>query len=130
LGPLWPPPLLAERPVAVQVLLVGVLPVTFGLVCGYILESSGTVYLVLQVLGILGGFFAGFEHDTHRGGVLRGVVGGTLFGLSILVGHESHGGGEDHDLLPSPAILLLVLTTGFGVLLGWLGAVLRRRRAG
>jgi len=125
---MWPPPFLADRPVGVQVVLVGIVPVVFGLICGYLLTSSAALYLILQAVALAGGFLAGFEHRTNRGGAQRGAVGGTLFGLAVLVGHELRGDGEDHDLLPSPAILLLVLTTGLGVLVGFLGARLRGGR--
>ena len=44
------PPFLDERPWPVQVILAGIVPMAFGFLCGAILDSSGTVYLALQVL--------------------------------------------------------------------------------
>jgi hypothetical protein len=78
------------------------------------------------VLSIFGGFFAGFEHAGSRGGALRGVVGGTLFGSFILIGHAIHGHDAKADL-PDPHLLLIVATAIFGSILGALGGRTRGR---
>ena len=124
----FPPPLLREWPMPVRVFLTVLLPFGFGFLCGAVLDSSGAVFLILQVLGIAGGFTAGFEHDHWRGGVLRGLCGGALFGVGILVGHAVIG-GSDHGLLPEVQAFQVVITVFFGVLLGYLGSLLRARRA-
>jgi hypothetical protein len=123
----FPPPLLREWPLPVRVVLAGLLPAGFGVLCGALLGSSPTVFLVLQVLGVLGGFAAGFEHDHWRGGVLRGLCGGALFGGFILIGHAVVG-GSDHGLLPAVQAFQILITVFFGTLLGWLGARVRARR--
>ena len=120
------PPFLDERSWPVRVLLAGLVPIGFGFLCGAILDSSGTLYLALQVLAAIGGYFAGFEHDLTHHALLRGIVGGLLFGGFVLIGHHVVG-GEDHGLLPSHEILLLVLTAGFGAVFGMLGARTRMR---
>ena len=74
----FPPPLLREWPVPVRVVFAGLLPAAFGFLCGALLGSSGTVFLLLQIIGVLGGFAAGFEHDHWRGGVLRFRVARTF----------------------------------------------------
>jgi uncharacterized membrane protein YeaQ/YmgE (transglycosylase-associated protein family) len=129
----FPPPLLREWPVPVRLVLAVVLPATFGFLCGALLGSSGAVFLALQVIGIVGGFAAGFEHDHWRGGVLRGLCGGAIFGGFILIGHAV-AGGSDHGLLPEVQAFQILITVFFGVLLGWLGSRLRarstRRQAG
>jgi hypothetical protein len=56
------------------------------------------------------------------------VVGGTQFGAMILLFHELEGSSAKADL-PHPAILLLILTVGFGALLGYLGGRARERRS-
>jgi hypothetical protein len=122
----FPPPLLREQPRAVQIVLTLVLPAGFGFLCGALLGSSGTVFLLLQIIGVLGGFAAGFEHDHWRGGVLRGLCGGALFGAFILIGHAVVG-GSDHGLLPEVQAFQILITVFFGVLLGWLGSRLRLR---
>jgi len=124
----FPPPLLREQPVAVRVFLTVILPASFGFLCGALLGSSGTVFLVLQILGVAGGFTAGFEHDHWRGGVLRGLCGGAIFGGFILIGHAVVG-GSDHGLLPEVQAFQILITVFFGVLLGWLGSRLRVRTA-
>jgi hypothetical protein len=120
------PPLLAEHPLAVRLLLAGVLPVAYGALTGVMLGVSEAVYLVLSVLGILGGIGAGFDHLGAREGALRGVLGGLLFGASILVAHELTG-EEAKAALPEPAILLVVVTTVLGALFGAWGGALRAR---
>ena len=125
----FPPPLLREWPVPMRLVFAGLVPAAFGFLCGALLGSSGTVFLILNLIAILGGFEAGFEHDHWRGGVLRGLCGGALFGGFILIGHAAVG-GSDHVLLPEVQALLILITVFFGVLLGYLGARIRARRFG
>jgi hypothetical protein len=123
---LFPPPLLSTWHRGIQVVLAGVVPIAFGLLCGALLSRSATLFLALQVIGIAGGYWAGLEHAGPRSGAARGVLGGLLFGTSILVGHRIEGGSA-HGVLPDPEILQLAITTPFGALLGLLGARARRR---
>jgi len=120
------PPFLDERPWPVQVILVGIVPMAFGFLCGWILDSSGTVYLGLQVLAAIGGYLAGFDHDLTRHALIRGIVGGLLFGGFVLIGHHVQG-GDDHGLLPDQEGLLIVVTAILGALLGMLGERTRTR---
>jgi hypothetical protein len=122
----FPPPLLSTWPLAVRLIIAGVMPVAFGLVCGAVLGGSGAVFLVLQAVGIGGGWWAGLEHVGRRAGFARGVSGGLLFGSSILAGHAL-AGGESHGLIPHPEALQVVITTSMGALLGVLGARSRQR---
>ncbi|MGZ8665514.1 MAG: hypothetical protein ACXWZM_00220 [Solirubrobacterales bacterium] len=101
-------------------------PVIFGLICGFLLGTSESAYLIASILAILGGFFAGYEHEGGRDGALRGVIGGTLFGSFILIGHEIHGHEAKADL-PDPPVLLIILTAAFGALLGAIGGRVRSR---
>ena len=120
------PPLLSEHPRTVQVLLVVVLPVAYGAVTGYLLGVSEVTYLVLSVLGVLGGIGAGFDHVGAAAGAKRGLIAGLLFGGSILIAHEIHGAEAKADL-PEPAILLVVITTVLGVGFAALGGWFRER---
>jgi hypothetical protein len=120
------PPLLSEHPRTVQVLLVVVLPVAYGAVTGYLLGVSEVTYLVLSVLGVLGGIGAGFDHVGAVAGAKRGLIAGLLFGGSILIAHEIHG-AEAKAELPEPAILLVVITTVLGVGFAALGGWFRER---
>jgi hypothetical protein len=101
-------------------------PIAVGVLCGILLGTSKSAYLILTVLTIAGGFLAGFEHAGGREGALRGLCGGTLFGSFILIAHEIDGREPTADL-PHPAILLVVFTAVFGVLLGAFGGWMRAR---
>ena len=120
------PPLLSEHPRAVQITLAVILPVAFGALTGYFLGVSEGVYVVLSVLGVLGGIGAGFDHVGVAAGAKRGLLGGFLFGAAILLAHEIHG-AEAEAHLPEPAIVLVVVTTILGVAFGALGGLLRQR---
>jgi len=117
--------LLRSRPVPLALVLAVVVPIVFGVITGFALGINEIAYLVLSLLGIAGGYFAGYEHDGPGEGALRGLVGGSLFGGFILLTNDLIG-EEPKAELPDPKILLLVLTTGLGVILGALGG---RRRA-
>ena len=71
----------ASIPRSVQIFLVVILPVVFGAITGYFLGVSETTYLILSVIGVLGGIGAGFDHLGPAAGAKRGVVGGFLFGV-------------------------------------------------
>jgi uncharacterized membrane protein (UPF0136 family) len=101
-------------------------PIAIGILCGILLGTSKAAYLILSVLTIAGGFLAGFEHAGAREGAIRGLVGGTLFGSFILIAHEIDG-REATAGLPHPAIVLVVITAVFGVLLGAWGGRMRQR---
>jgi hypothetical protein len=102
-------------------------PVVFGALCGVLLGVSEVAYLVAIVLSLAGGFLAGFEHAGAREGVIRGLIGGTLFGASILIAHQLEG-SEATASLPHPGIALVVFTAAFGAALGALGGYARGRQ--
>ncbi|MDQ3936402.1 MAG: hypothetical protein M3340_17415 [Actinomycetota bacterium] len=121
------PHLFRTQPVALKVVLAGIVPALFGAVTGWALGADEIAYTVLALSGIAGGYFAGLEHDDPKAGALRGLVGGTLFGAFILLTNELIGEKPEAELL-EPHIILVGFTAGFGVLLGVLGARRRRRR--
>ena len=120
------PPLLSERPRAIQFVLAVVVPVAYGAVTGYFLGVSEVTYTVLGLLGVVGGIGAGFDHVGAAIGARRGIVAGLLFGGAILIAHEIHGADAEADL-PDPEILLIAITTGLGAAFGALGGWLRAR---
>jgi hypothetical protein len=120
------PPLLREHPRWLQVMLALVLPAAYGAVTGYFLGVSEGTYLVLSILGVLGGIGAGFDHVGAAIGLRRGIVAGLIFGSSILIAHQIHGADAKADL-PDPEILLVAITTGLGAAFGALGGWLRER---
>jgi hypothetical protein len=114
------PELLRERPLPVQAIAAVLVPAIFGGITGWVLGVNEAAYVVLSILGIGGGYFAGFEHEGAKTGAIRGVLGGSLFGACILLVHEATG-AEPKAHLPHPEILLVAITTAFGVALGALG---------
>jgi hypothetical protein len=118
------PELLRERPLPVAAVAAAVVPAIFGGITGWVLGVNEAGYVVLSLMGIGGGYFAGFEHEGAKAGAIRGVLGGSLFGASILLVHEATG-AEPKAHLPHPEILLVGITTTLGVGLGALGG--RRR---
>lgn len=122
------PPLLREHPRWLQVLLALVVPAAYGAVTGYFLGVSEVTYVVLSILGVLGGIGAGFDHMGASIGLRRGIVAGLIFGSSILIAHELHGADAKADL-PDPAIVLVAVTTGLGAVFGALGGWLREKLA-
>lgn len=103
-------------------------PSIYGAVCGAVLGASKTGYLILTLLGILGAFLGGLEHDDSLEGVWRGLTGGLLFGTAILVTHDLIADAPKATL-PNPDTLLIVITAAVGAAFSGLGARLRSRLA-
>lgn len=122
-----PPPLLSQRPRAVQYVLANAVPTIFGAICGVVLGVSEGAYLGLQLVAAIGGVGAGYDHRGTGEGAGRGAVGGIQFGAAIVAVYEIGNIVPKADL-PHPAILLVVLTTVVGALLGAVGGTLRARR--
>jgi hypothetical protein len=120
------PPLLSEHPRPVQLVLLVIIPALYGALTGYYLGVSEPVYLVLALIGVLGGVGAGFDHVGAKAGAARGVVAGSVFGAAILIAHEIHG-AEAEAHLPEPAILLVLVTTGLAIVFAAFGGWLRER---
>jgi len=121
------PEYFSDRPVALRVVLVVVVPTIFGLICGYFLGHSKTVYIALQIVAAIGGYIAGWEHRSRGEAAIRGLAGGAFFGTGILVMHELLDRKPLVDL-PHPAIILLVFTAGIGAILAAVGASARAAR--
>ena len=120
------PDLLESHPPQLQMILALVVPSVFGIVVGIMLGISEIAYLVLSLLGIAGGYLAGKEHVGASEGATRGFTGGILFGTFILAGHAVTG-MERQAHLPEPEILLVVITTVAGIILGALGGRSREK---
>src|SRR6266498_1649215 len=101
------PTLFRDRERSAQIILGGVIPCAIGVLAG------------------IGGFLAGFEHLDGWGGADRGLVGGTLYGISLLVAHGLAGTHAEVSLGSFPP-LLAVVTAIIGMLLGAAGGRVAR----
>ena len=78
-----------RRPVASAWFRVFVVPVVFGIVTGFALGWNEILYYALVgPLAILGGLLGGTEHRGADEGLVRGAIGGLVFGSFVLIGHE------------------------------------------
>ncbi|MEO6496180.1 MAG: hypothetical protein ABIO51_01725 [Solirubrobacteraceae bacterium] len=119
-------PLLLARPFPAQLVLAIVLPVAFGALTGWMLSKSETAYLVLSLLGVLGGIGAGYDHLGSSEGFVRGILGGALFGLTILATHSLVDNVAKVHLF-EPQWILVIITTVLGALFGAWGGSLRAK---
>jgi apolipoprotein N-acyltransferase len=119
------PTLLRDRPRTVQIVLGGLVPFAFGAVVGVVLGVSTGVYWALAVLAGIGAVLAGFEHQDGWGGADRGLVGGALFGLGVLLAHWIAGTHAKVSLGSFPPLLIVVDAIA-GMLLGALGGRVAR----
>ncbi len=119
------PTLFRDRPRPIQVVLGGAVPLAFGAVVGIVLEISAGAYWALAALAALGAVLAGLEHRDGWGGADRGLVGGALFGLGVLVAHAIAGTHAKVSLGGFPP-LLIVIDAIAGMFLSALGGRLAR----
>jgi hypothetical protein len=119
------PTLFRDRPRPVQIVLGGGVPLAFGAVVGVLLGVSATLYWALAALAALGAALAGLEHLDGWGGADRGLVGGALFGLGVLVAHAIAGTHAKVSLGGFPP-LLIVIDAIAGMFLSALGGRLAR----
>jgi hypothetical protein len=127
---MFEPTLLRDRSRPAQIVLAGVVPAIIGATVGVLAGVSSTAYWAVGALAAVGGFLAGFEHQDGWGGADRGVVGGGIYGASLLIAHAI-AGTESKVSLGSFPPLLAVVTAIIGMLLGAgggrLGRMVRRR---
>jgi hypothetical protein len=117
--------LFRDRPRPLQILLGGVFPAVFGAGAGVLVGASTAGYWALGGVAAVGGFLAGFEHLDGWGGADRGLVGGAIYGTSLLVAHAIVGTHAKVSLGSFPPFLAVV-TAIVGMLLGAAGGRLAR----
>ena len=120
-----PPPLFRYRPQIQQILLGGVVPFVFGVVVGLVLGVSATDYWVLAGIAGVGAILAGFEHPDGWGGADRGLVGGAIYALGLLLAHYISGAHAKVSLGSFPPFLIIVSAI-IGMLLGAVGGRIGR----
>ena len=118
-----------DRPFSLQVLGAIVVPLVFGILTGLVLGWSKLLYYVMAgPIAIAGGFVGGMEHRSVDNAVVRGAIGGLVYGSFILIGHEiANNAPKAH--LPDPQGGLVFVTALGGAILGAVGAYLVTRRA-
>jgi predicted transporter len=122
------PRLFEDRPFWMQVVGGIVIPLVFGILTGLALGWNEIVYYVMAgPIALAGGFVAGTEHRSIDEGVVRGAIGGLVYGSFILIGHEIANNAPRANL-PDPQGGLVFATVLGGAILGALGAYLVRRR--
>jgi hypothetical protein len=119
------PTLFRDRPRPLQIVLGGAVPLAFGAVVGVVLGVSAGVYWALAALAGLGAVLAGFEHQDGWGGADRGLVGGAVFGLGVLLAHWIAGTHAKVSLGGFPPFLIVIDAIA-GMFLGALGGRIAR----
>lgn len=128
----YDPELFRDRPRPFQIVAGGVVPALIGALAGYLVGDSAPAYYVIGLLAAIGAFVAGFEHRDGWGGADRGLVGGTIYGVALLLVHWATGADAKVSLGAFPP-LLVVVTALVSILLGGLGGRIargQRERAG
>jgi hypothetical protein len=119
------PTLFRDRARPAQIVLGGFLPAISGALAGVLVGVSSGAYWGWGAVAAVGGFLSGFEHQDGWGGADRGLVGGAVFGLGILLAHWIAGTGAKVSLGSFPP-LLIALDAIAGMLLGALGGRIAR----
>ena len=120
------PPLLSERPPQHRAPLIVIPAALLGFASGAMLGVSDTAWAIANVVAVLGGVAAGFEHENAGSGARRGAIGGLAFGLALVLA-DALVVDDRVATIADPAILQTLVTTIAGALLGAFGGALRAR---
>jgi hypothetical protein len=124
------PPAFEERTPVEQIVGAVVVTMVFGIVTGFALGWNEIAYYVLVgPIALAGGFLGGMEHRSVDEGLVRGAMGGLVYGSFILLGLEILN-DEPEAYLGEPQAGLVFVTTFVGAIVGALGAAYRVRREG
>jgi hypothetical protein len=119
------PTLFRDRSRPAQVILGGVIPCAVGVLAGIMLGVAAGAYWAVGIAAGIGQVLAGLEHRDGWGGADRGLVGGAIYGTSLLIAHAIVGTDATVSLGSFPP-LLPVVTAILGMLLGALGGRIAR----
>ena len=126
------PTLFRDRARPAQIVLGGVVPAIFGVAAGILIGVSTGAYWAIAIVVALGGIVAGFEHQDGWGGADRGVVGGLIYGIALLLAHAVAGTHAKVSLGSFPpffAVVTAIIGMFLGALGGWFARTQRERRA-
>jgi hypothetical protein len=113
-----------DLPVAIRIQLVTVGPLLLGGVCGFLLGETAAGWWIAQGVAALGGLAGGLDHPNARSAALRGLIGGTLFGVGVVLADAISSNSHMADT-PHPIGLLIPVTALIGTLLAALGGRIR-----
>jgi hypothetical protein len=124
------------RPVQFQLAALG--PLLFGLVCGFFLGISAESYWAVNALAVAAGVLGGLEvpaagparppaRSPRAEAAVRGALAGAMFGLGVFIAHVASG-DRAHAPLPSPVVLIVVISAVVGCGLAFAGAAAMHRR--
>jgi hypothetical protein len=119
------PVLFRERSRPLQIVLGGVVPAAIGALAGVLVGVTTAGYWAIAIIAGVGGFLSGFEHQDGWGGADRGLVGGFIYGVALLVAHAIAGTHAKVSLGSFPP-LLAVVTAIIGMLFAAAGGRLAR----
>ena len=108
-----------------QIVLGGVVPAIIGAAAGVLVGISSGGYWAIAIVAGIGGFLAGFEHEDGWGGADRGLVGGGIYALSLVIAHHIAGTEEKVSLGSSEPIFVVVVAI-IGMFLGAAGGRVAR----
>ncbi len=123
------PTLFKHRSRPAQIILGGFVPAAIGVAAGILIGANTVGYWAIAGVAGIGGFIAGFEHQDGWGGADRGVVGGGIYGVALLVTHAIVGTEAKVSLGSFPPFFAVV-TAIIGMFLGAAGGRIARARRG
>ncbi len=122
---MYDPVLLRDRPRPAQVVIGGVIPAIAGVVAGILIGVSPGAYYGYGGFVAIATVFGGFEHQDGWGGADRGLVGGFIYGVMLLLTHAITGVEAKVSLGSFPPFLAII-TAIIGMLLAALGGRIAR----
>jgi hypothetical protein len=84
---MYEPTLFRDRPRRAQIVLAGAVPAAAGAVAGVLVGVSSGAYWAYGALLAVGALVGGFEHEDGWSSAARGLVGGFIYGIALLVMH-------------------------------------------
>jgi hypothetical protein len=122
---MYEPVLFRDRARPAQIALGGVVPAAIGALAGVLVGVSSGAYWAIAALAAIGAVVAGFEHQDGWGGADRGLAGGAIYGIALLLAHAIAGTHARVSLGSFPP-LLAVVTAIAGMLLSAAGGRIAR----